>query len=1620
MPKYTITVAGKAYDIESKHDLTESEVRSYVDQIRSLQNLRKFATLGLAPQPVQKHTMNGVPISDADVSHGFGTPSISDAVKGLGVLASNTTDYIRGEGFREPDLDHPFAPRQRRAPMEMPTPRDPRVVEPQEKPHANWYDQAGGLMLQAVRGVGDTAAGLMNPVEWVNFPVQTVAHPGQMVAGAASSAYKAAGALPSIGHAINKNIPELPTFKTPRVGIPGTDYLDIPSTEFAPPKDVYEGTTSILNTALLAKAAQHGISKLAETPVGQAAIDPFRSTANRAERAIGQTIESGIRPPERSQFNDVQPSPDVINSRVPFAQQEAQPDLITGKRQPKEKGLPNVPKGKDPASLTADEYVAANWFDQTKQDLAEIHQLINDGGLDKKTTRQLAFVQGKLAESLRNGVPHPQVVDLLRAKHEQLVGMGKVNPQAEPIRIPETPQPVPEKGFTVPDQVRDTSGQSVPVAETAVPTTGQPSAPENQFNNFVESNRQRIAEIEQIRAQRAESGEVQLHGGMGSRQRGAVSIGADDIELLARKALDTAYRTGKHVVDALYELTSSMGLGKDAFDAALAHAQSLNHGLPSAAFTKSDQSHSMWAAMPANIKADNLKGAPSSQPSTMPLPPPTPPVQVETPLDNQPNLFDRTKQIISNALEPGRRLHSQLSQTFNPESMSDNSGRTARVLREGMGTAQMMQQSVLKALKVGSRSLDALPSAERMAFADRYEKGEMQPTPELQRAADALREVNARNVSELQAEGVLPNAIENYLPHLFKDPAKAKKAIGEFMEKTLKPNKDFLKHRNYDLLADALKAAQAKGLELVTDNPVEAMRLRSNSIASFVAMRKAMRQLLPSKGGEDVGIRYVRVGADVPNGYVPLSDRAWSVFGPGEVTVRESYDGPMREALLRVADNLGINHERVMSIRGAPDALGVSLKGKNQIQTTWGSPETILTHEIGHAIDDQFNMRERLFAGDMGKTIRDELGKLADMRYEGASPDQSYKDYVRTSAEMVANLFHAYVHAPEMAAKIAPTAVARLERIIDRNPKLQPLRDVTPSLRVDTETHQVRMPGLQVMGKYYAPPDVAAVLNNWAEPGWGGKAPFEAAMSVNRNYNQVNLAGASVHGIGSLIRAQAMDLGLALQEMFGKGMSPADRLGGAGRAVMSAVPVAPAARYAFDANRVIRDYLAGVSNPETAAVIEGLRMANGRITPDSVYIKKASESFSNAIRAHDWGIAAKTSIPAFLEGLSYPVMQYLVPKLKVGAFMNQLLTEMKRTGAVPGTDQFAQIATKSWDHVDDILGQVVWDNIFAKKWVKDAAQLSARSASWSGGSIRTFISGAKEMRHIPSEGMNYHTGFLIALPIVSAIYGGLLHRMATGKNPETLTDYYYPKTGRKNPDGTDERLSLPTELKEAVSYYHDPTGTLMHKESPLFSLASDLNANQSFGGTEIANPDDPLLLRTLDKGKYLAKSMLPFSVSTMQRQQEQGKGFDIRPMLGLNPAPSYITRSEAMNLAADYSAKNRPIGTRTQQEADRSMARSALMGMIRNGDTSKVNEFIKEKGLTEHDIEYVAEGLSTPRLLQMVKSLKPDQAIHVYQVATPEEKQILYEAIVRKIQNQVERYPQDAPALSEAFAAANR
>jgi hypothetical protein len=175
------------------------------------------------------------------------------------------------------------------------------------------------------------------------------------------------------------------------------------------------------------------------------------------------------------------------------------------------------------------------------------------------------------------------------------------------------------------------------------------------------------------------------------------------------------------------------------------------------------------------------------------------------------------------------------------------------------------------------------------------------------------------------------------------------------------------------------------------------------------------------------------------------------------------------------------------------------------------------------------------------------------------------------------------------------------------------------------------------------------------------------------------------------------------------------------------------------------------------------------------------------------------------------------------------------------------------------------------------------------------------------QGISPRTAYTMALLTVPAMLGTALGLAMTGKPPESLRDAYFPKTGKKRDDGTDDRISPPSYMKDLAALSDgvsdDPmriTENAAHmaanKLNPLFgTLWETFGKNEDYYGTAVRNPNDPGWKQLSDVGKHLLGAAEPFASRGLRQQREVGQNWleSALPLAGFTPAPGYITHTAA-------------------------------------------------------------------------------------------------------------------------------
>jgi len=543
-------------------------------------------------------------------------------------------------------------------------------------------------------------------------------------------------------------------------------------------------------------------------------------------------------------------------------------------------------------------------------------------------------------------------------------------------------------------------------------------------------------------------------------------------------------------------------------------------------------------------------------------------------------------------------------------------------------------------------------------------------------------------------------------------------------------------------------------------------------------------------------------------------------------------------------------------------------------------------------------------------------------------------------------------------------------------------------------------------GSYHMPDDAARVVNAWLSPDIKSRDDLLGAgfRGLNRSNNWMNmftLGWSAFHGSFTGLQSMFGQFNNALQH------AQAGRLG---RAAVEAakIPVAPVLDVRLG-HKIIAEYnRPGSQPPAIARMVDATMKAGGRPGEDRAFQTNFRKSFVEAVRAGDYPKAIKNSLGAVMEVGTAPILGGLVPRLKAAAFAKRAMLELDRLGPSASEDAQRGALSKQWDIVDDMFGQVVYDNSFANNAVKDVLKSTIGRFGWQYGTLRALGGAAAETAAAPARivravanrstvgnaPISDRAGYVMGMTLLTGIAGGITTALMTSEKPKGAKDYFFPRTGGTLDNGQPERIAFPTYASEAYNWLTAPGKTATHKISPALHLFNDLVVrNADFQNVQIRNPEDSIMQQAKDVAGYLGKQVLPISVQNIQKSKEQGQGTgrQVAGVFGIKSAPASVDESPALALTRSYVGDRLPSGVVTKEQMAKRQAMRELEKGFRNNVPmgKRSDELIRSGVVTDDDVDRAQDHAEMSPLEAGFKRLSYEQKLNVLDKATTEERKLL-------------------------------
>lgn len=483
-----------------------------------------------------------------------------------------------------------------------------------------------------------------------------------------------------------------------------------------------------------------------------------------------------------------------------------------------------------------------------------------------------------------------------------------------------------------------------------------------------------------------------------------------------------------------------------------------------------------------------------------------------------------------------------------------------------------------------------------------------------------------------------------------------------------------------------------------------------------------------------------------------------------------------------------------------------------------------------------------------------------------------------------------YLMAQRWMGQLKDQGIAKFVRAAEKPPEgytkiddsIARVTEVRPTTKVSGDPGA---PEFIVRGHYYAPDGAAKVMNNHLAPGLRGKALYDVLSGTNNMLNQAQLGMSAFHLMFVTLDSSTSGMALGLRQL-----TTGDVVGGLKNVAKASTLVWKPVENIIRGSGLRNAYLRGGSY---GGLVQTLEDAGGRINMDRQYHNNAIASFQKALRTGNYPGAAIRAIPAAFEAASAPIMGVIVPRMKLGVFDDMAEAELKRLGPGVTEDVRNRSLAQIWDSVDNRMGQLVYDNLFWDKTAKDLAHLGTRSVGWNLGTIRELggapIDAVTTLKRLKAGDpvLSHRLAYAIALPVTVGTAGAIYQYLSTGQGPQEIRDYFQPKTGRDNQDGTPERVVFASYMKDVASYTDHPITTLGHKAAPWIGALTQSWQNEDFYGNPIRNEDDPLVEQVKQQLGYIADQFKPFSVRNVERLEETDAPLrqKIEAFLGIVPVP---------------------------------------------------------------------------------------------------------------------------------------
>lgn len=463
----------------------------------------------------------------------------------------------------------------------------------------------------------------------------------------------------------------------------------------------------------------------------------------------------------------------------------------------------------------------------------------------------------------------------------------------------------------------------------------------------------------------------------------------------------------------------------------------------------------------------------------------------------------------------------------------------------------------------------------------------------------------------------------------------------------------------------------------------------------------------------------------------------------------------------------------------------------------------------------------------------------------------------------------------------------------------------------------------------------------------------------------------------------------------------------------------------------------------TYALLDLIEKGGGRAFMDPSEWNGGIAKAAQIIRQKDYGAMTNpmNTLKLGADASGYLIHRKLVPAQKAAARVLILKFELdrfakklgKEVGDYQGIidamnpDAAAQISRKVVNLIDDRLGHMSYDNQFWNPYTKHMGQLFIMAPGWVAGTLRTIVGGVGDARRLlptthlgdlqltgPEKingpldkagkindakfgRLTSRTSNLMTLALLTAAASGVFQYTMTGQWPQEPKDYVHPKTGRKNADGTDERMAWPTYAKEHYALLTHPTQELGSKlNQPLVQMAYELLKNADYTNTEIYDSHADAATKAKQAAEYIASSFItPIVKSNFDKASntdavnpdtpKANLAMKIGGFVGATPAKQELDHSDAQNFINQKYFDSFPKAVLSRADKDRFSSKAQAANSLREGQPVDLSNFTStERKQIRQNAKGDADVATFTKRFKSIRTI--EDKIAAWDLATPEER----------------------------------